>query len=172
MKHNKIFRAIYLTAILLLVKPAFSQVESFEIGVDGLTCSQCTRNVEISIRKLDFVADVIMNLENTEGKILIKKDSKIIISAISKAIYDAGFSVRFIKVDYNFNQLSIKDDFCFEDENATYLFVKVNPIVLNGLQSIKILGDKYQNRKEYKQWGKLLNGTCKPKEKPLYYVTI
>ena len=172
MMKNVFLKAIYLLAVFMFTKSAFSQVEDIEIGIDGLTCSQCTRNVELSIRKLDFVADVIMNLENTEGKITLKKDSKIVISDISKAIFDAGFSVRFITVSYNFKQASIKEGFCFEDENAFYLFVKVDSAILNGKQNIKILGEKYQNRKEFKQWKHELKGKCDSKEKQFYYVTI
>src|ERR1700759_948909 len=78
---------------------AKAQFQAVYIGVNGLTCSQCTRTVEMRIRKLDFVADVQMNLEHTEGKIILKKDKKADIEKIAQAVIDAGFSVRYLQAD-------------------------------------------------------------------------
>ena len=47
---------------------ASAQFQTVYIGVNGLTCSQCSRTVEMSIRKLDFVGDVQMNLAHTESR--------------------------------------------------------------------------------------------------------
>src|SRR4051812_34855647 len=91
-----------LTLIVLLlcaVIQAQAQFGNVYIGVNGLTCSQCTRTVEMSIRKLDFVADVQMNLEHTEGKIILKKNKKADMDKIAQAIVNAGFSVRYLQAD-------------------------------------------------------------------------
>lgn len=68
------------------------------IGVNGLTCSQCTRNVEMQLRRLPFVAEVHMNLEHTNGRIQLKEESGFTPERIVKAVQDAGFSVRYLKV--------------------------------------------------------------------------
>src|ERR1700759_2288056 len=73
-----------------------------EIGVDGLTCSACTRSVEMQIRKLDFVDSVSMNLEHTDGKIFFKKGAAVNIEKISQAVVDAGFSVRYLRAGFLF----------------------------------------------------------------------
>src|SRR4051812_34474653 len=80
-----------------------------EIGVDGLTCSACTRSVEMSLRKLDFVDSVVMNLEHTDGKIYFKKDQSVEPDKIAQAVVNAGFSVRFLKANFNFSGTQVKD---------------------------------------------------------------
>ncbi len=76
--------------------PGFSQIETVRVGVNGLTCSQCTRSVEKKLRQLPFVADVSMNLANTSGEIRLKQGVAFRPEAISRAVRDAGFSLRFV----------------------------------------------------------------------------
>jgi len=156
----------------LFIKIGIAQIQYAELGIDGLTCSQCTRNVELSLRKLEFVSDVQMNLENTQGKILFNANKNISLKALSKAVIDAGFSVRYLTISYLFKQQSISDGFCFEDENRTLQFVAIKNQVLDGTHNLKILGKVYQNKKEYKLWKSRINNTCERKDKPIYHVTI
>src|ERR1700744_1730275 len=96
----KIFKALFITLLFCYcVFPASAQFQAVYIGVNGLTCSQCSRTVEMSIRKLDFVADVQMNLEHTEGKIILKKDKKADMDKVAQAVVNAGFSVRYLQAD-------------------------------------------------------------------------
>ena len=45
----------------------FGQIQHLTVGINGLTCSQCSRSVELQLRKLSFIKDVNMNLQQTEG---------------------------------------------------------------------------------------------------------
>ena len=74
-----------------------AQPEFLTIGVNGLTCSQCTRNVEMKLRKLSFVTGVKMNLQQTNG-VLSFKPTGLDPSAIARAVRDAGFSLRFMEM--------------------------------------------------------------------------
>ncbi len=74
-----------------------AQFHWVQIGVDGLTCSQCTRSVEMNIRKLDFVDSVSMNLENTEGKILFKPGKKVSIEHVSIGITHFSLTLNRLK---------------------------------------------------------------------------
>src|ERR1700746_2210399 len=106
MKNIKIF----LSAFLLLLQFGVSAQFNYAlIGVDGLTCSACTRSVEMSIRKLNFVDSVTMNLEHTEGKIIFKKGAKVEVDKIAKAVIDEGFSLRSLYVGVNFDHLKLRD---------------------------------------------------------------
>jgi len=78
--------------------PVFSQIETMRIGVNGLTCSQCTRSVEKQLLQLRFIKDVDMDLANTSGEIHLKPGVPFRPEAVSKAIRDAGFSVRFVEL--------------------------------------------------------------------------
>lgn len=61
---------IFFFTILVLSSGCLAQFNRVEIGVNGLTCSQCSRGVETERRKLDFVRDVQLDLQHTRGRLL------------------------------------------------------------------------------------------------------
>lgn len=159
MKTIKLLSALLL---LLLTINASAQFTSAEIGVDGLTCSACTRSVEMSIRKLSFVDSVAMNLEHTEGRIFFKKNAKVEMDKVAKAVIDAGFSLRSLTASVNVNNnIKASNDFCWVYENNTYHFVKVPAAEnLNGSIRLKFIGDKYMSKKELKDWKMYMTSSC------------
>ncbi|MFI5205900.1 MAG: heavy-metal-associated domain-containing protein, partial [Candidatus Paceibacterales bacterium] len=159
-----------LLSLLLSIK-TFGQFTSAEIGVDGLTCSQCQRGVEMSIRKLDFIQDILVNLEHTNGKITFKSGSKVNMDKIAKAVSDAGFSVRFLKVNFTFNNLNVSDNFCFSYQGDNYQFIKAGNQLLNGEKTIKIVGKNFMSAKEYKSVKAELIKTC-DKLNPTFFVML
>jgi len=147
-----------------------AQVRHFELGVNGLTCSACSRTVEVSLRKLPFVKDVQMNLEHTEGQIFFKDNTNIDIAKIAKAVVDAGFSVRYLRGSYAVNNLSISPGNCIEVFGNKFVFVKSADKTLNGAVTLQFIGDKYMPRKEAKQWQPLLKDNCNSAHP--YFVTL
>jgi cation transport ATPase len=132
-----------------------------QIGVDGLTCSACTRSVEMSIRKLNFVDTVTMNLEHTEGKIIFKKNAKVEMWMVAKAVVDAGFSLRSLYAGVDIESLKVSTDLCWEFENNNYHFVKItNNVEIKKNLSIRFIGEKFMSKKEYKNWKVLCTLTC------------
>jgi len=97
------------------------------VGINGLTCSQCSRSVEIQLRKLSFVRDVKMDLEQTEGTIFFRDHRKVDMQAIAKAVRDAGFSLRFLKADVNGNTIQLSGQGCFEMDGDAYTFAGNRP---------------------------------------------
>ena len=157
-------RTIRSLLALLLLLPAIyapAQFTSAEIGVDGLTCSACTRSVEMSIRKLSFVDSVAMNLEHTEGKIFFKSNAKVDIDKVAKAVIDAGFSLRSLTASLNVSGIKASNDFCWSYENNTYHFVKMPAAEnLSGTIRLKFIGDKYMSKKELKDWKMYMTSNC------------
>ncbi len=143
-----------------------------EIGVDGLTCSACTRSVEMEIRKLDFVDSVAMNLEHTDGKIFFKKGAAVNIEKISQAVVDAGFSVRFLNAGFNFNNQQVSENSCFTYENNVYQFLGVDSKTLNGEVVMKFIGKKYLESKELSKWKSKMKSNCGDKSVNVYFVTL
>ncbi len=150
-----------------------------QVGVNGLTCSACSRSVEMSIRKLSFVDSVIMNLEHTDGKIIFKKGSKVEIDKIAKAFTDAGFSVRSLYTGITIENISVANDCCWNFENNTYHFIKVTESKeFKGTVSLKFIGDKYMPKSEYKEWKPYLSNPCvslvniDASSSKTYYVTL
>jgi len=153
-----------------------AQFISATIGIDGLTCSACSFATEKSIRKLDFVDSVFMELDKNIATVYFKKNSFVSIQLLAKKVYDAGFAVRSIYASYNFNNLTISNDFCFLENNSTYHFIKIeNEKKLNGIISLHFIGEKFMQKKEYKNWKLLLNNSCKTISNGVsneYFVTI
>ena len=160
MKSLPILFFTFLLATSLKISAQFSFAQ---IGIDGLTCSACSRSVEMSIRKLPFVDSVIMNLEHTQGKIIFKKGVKVEIEKIAKAVINAGFSVRSLYATINIDRLKINNDFCWMYENDNYHFIKVpDNKELKGIVSLKFIGEKYMPKKEFKTWKMYCNDLCNP----------
>lgn len=158
----KTFRILSLLFFLILAQLKMSaQFASAEIGVDGLTCSACTRSVEMSIRKLSFVDSVSMNLEHTEGKIIFKKGAKVDIEKIAKAVVDAGFSLRSLNAEIIIDDLKAGNDFCWDYQDNVYHFVKMPEYVeLKGPVKLKFIGSEYMSNKEYKAWKIYCTDAC------------
>ena len=125
----KPFRILILTLSFIIVAlHSFAQLNWAQIGVDGLTCSACTRSVEMSIRKLTFVDSVTMNLEHTTGKITFKKGAKVEIDKIAKAVTDAGFSLRSLYAGINISELKVTENACWQFENVIITRLAINGV--------------------------------------------
>jgi copper chaperone CopZ len=172
---NRLFRRCLTVLCFIAFFIAFNAKANYtwvQVGVNGLTCSQCSRSVEMSIRKLDFVQDVVMNLEHTEGKIIFKPNAKVDIKKIAKAVVDAGFSVRYLTAGFTFENIAVSNGFCYPFEGKQLQFVKVDSKNINGEVTLKFLGKNFLADKEYKMWKKDLEATCPKSQGEILYVTL
>jgi copper chaperone CopZ len=158
---------IHITLLCCLYIPANAQFTYAEVGVNGLTCSQCTRNVEMSIRKLGFVKDVEMNQQHTEGKIYFSAIAKVDMDKVAQAVRDAGFSVRYLKAGFAFGKTAGS---CFTYRGDTYSLLHAPATLPMGTALVTFIGNDYQARKDYRKWQ--LGTGCGSKEGKLYYITL
>ncbi|MEO6904284.1 MAG: heavy metal-associated domain-containing protein [Bacteroidia bacterium] len=166
------YRFLIVLFLGLINSNLYAFFDSVEIGINGLTCSQCTRSVELSIRKLSFVDNVEMNLEHSEGKITFKPNAKVSIEEIADAVMKAGFSVRYLRALFVFQNKNVNNNDCLLFEEQNYQFVKIEPKKLDGKTTLKFVGKKYLPTKEYKEWKPLLNNKCGNTKEPILYVTL
>lgn len=143
---NKIFAAT-LIIFLALTNIAIAQIQSATLGINGLTCSQCCRSVEMQLRSLAFVQAVEMSLKETEATIKFKNNKPIDFSLIPKAVKDAGFSTRFLQVVINTEKA--------DDVSAGWIATKGNVFnfavqeqVLSGSVKCLLLGKTYGGKQE------------------------
>ena len=165
----------YLAFVFLFLCGFFSanaQFETVYIGVNGLTCSQCSRTVEMSIRKLDFVDDVQMNLQHTEGKIILKKNKKADIDRIAQAVFDAGFSVRFLRADFTVDNSVATSGSCFNYKGDEYVFTQAPKEPLKGTIKLTFLGKKYLPKNEFKKVQQFMSTQCGDSAGKVYHVSI
>jgi len=170
-KNKNAFKTIVtITFVLICLHKGFAQFISAEIGVNGLTCSQCSRSVEMSLLKLNFVKEVQMDLESTVGKIIFKSGTKISFHKVAKAIRDAGFSVRYLKATYSFKNGNNTSN--FTPLNASGQFCLVNTIIkdLNGDILLTFLGKEFMPKQDYSKWSESIKKTCGELSKESYYV--
>ncbi|MEP7169040.1 MAG: heavy metal-associated domain-containing protein [Bacteroidota bacterium] len=140
-----------------------------EIGVDGLTCSACSRSVEMSIRKLNFVQDVKMNLDSTNGIVLFKKSSNVEIEKVARAVFNAGYSVRYLKAVFIFNDIPVADNDITHAENFYFYFLKSSVKVLKGKITMTFVGPKFMEKKSFSEWKSEIDKKKLPKEN-VYFV--
>lgn len=149
-----------------------AQIKTVKIGVNGLTCSACCRTVEMSIRKLSFVKDVKMNLENTDGEIFFTDGSDVDVEKIAKAVVNAGFSVRYLTASFLFSNLKVSNGFCFNTGKYNLQFVNATEKVLNGATEIKFVGQQFQPKGEFNKLKALLVNSCADKNEKVYFVML
>ena len=171
----KFLHAFSFTLLLLLCigwHPANAQFQTIFIGVNGLTCSQCSRTVEISIRKLDFVADVQMNLEHTEGKIILKSGKKADMDKIAQAVVNAGFSLRYLKADLTIDNSISSSGQCFDYKGDEYVFTEAPKQPLSGTVQLTFIGKKYLPAKDYKKVQQYMADRCGNTTGKVYHVSL
>jgi len=164
----------YVLATLLLSLPwkASAGIEWVEIGVNGLTCSMCTRSVEMSIMRLDFVDSVVMDLETTEGKVYLKSEEPADLKRIARAIVNAGFTVRFVKLHFNFTDVAVNDDGIFEWNGQPFEWIDFKKGVANKEADLKLVDEEFLTRKENSQWKKKLEHTSKTDSQKTLHVVL
>lgn len=157
-----------LILITMSVIPAQAGLKWADVGVDGLTCSMCSRSVEMSLRRLDFVDKVVMSLEATEGRIFFKPDMPIDLNAIAKAVVNAGFSVRFLKLQISFDDIPLNDDGSFVFQNQKFKWIDFQDRI-NEPVTLKLVAGNFLPKKESAEWKREI-GTSKSGDQNILHV--
>lgn len=135
----------------LIAGDVSAQFGEVHIGVNGLTCSQCTRNVEMRLRRLGFIEEVQMNLQHTDGIIRLKNAAVFDPSAIAKAVKDAGFSLRFLKADLNTADIVAKEESCFSIKGKSYQLIPSGS-TLQPQTTLQFIGPEFLPAADMKRW--------------------
>ena len=149
----RLFWIASIVSVLGLNTPVTAGIKWVEIGVNGLTCSMCSRSVEMSLLKLDFVEDVEMKLETAEGKISINTNSPVNLNAIAKAIVNAGFSVRFVKLQMSFEDIALQKDGTFVFQGQIFEWIDYTEQTRESV-SLQLLEENFLPKKESAAWKK------------------
>jgi copper chaperone CopZ len=143
---------LVLLATIFGVSDVSAQFKSATIGVDGLNCPSCSYGVEQSLRKLDFVQDIKTDLNTATATITFSPDKKVSIDDLSKKVYQAGFSVRFMNAVYHFPQpRKVAGDTVIINQRVFY-FLQSSSALLEGDVTLQLIGEKFVSKKTMKQW--------------------
>jgi copper chaperone CopZ len=175
---------ITLLFVCLLSLHAHAQLLSADVGVNGMTCSMCARGTEETLRHLDFIDSIDVDLNTLVAHITFKKSAEIPVEKIVQAVEDAGFSVRNISVVFNFSNEKVADDKHIDYGNDIFAFMGTGDQTLNGPVTLRFIDKPFVTKKEFKNWSKKtsmkcyannkMDSCCPPnvtKEKHLFHVT-
>ena len=169
-----ILRYIIFCSVIFLPWIVQCQFKSVEMGIDGLTCSMCSRSVEMSLVKLDFINRVVMDLNNNRSEIFFNEGAYVSIDKVAQAVIDAGFSVAYLNASFDFKEHPIDTDNCWNYEYEAYQFIDVKQPKLKGEMILKFIGKNFLSRSEMKKWKTQLseakNKICNQNEH--YFVTL
>ena len=84
------------TAIALLTFSSASIAVTIEMQVNGLVCGFCAQGIEKTLRKNAATADVLVSLEDRLVAIVTKDGTDISNDELTKALTDAGYTVKAI----------------------------------------------------------------------------
>lgn len=122
-----------------------AQYSNINISIAGLTCSQCSKSVEMQLKKLKFVTHVNMDLKATTASITTK--NQVDFYALAKAVSNAGFSVKNITAMLHLDKMIAQNDQCFLYQDNSFWILKPTTSKLITVQFIgKAFGNSASNK--------------------------
>ena len=149
---------------------ASAQMIKADLQVAGLTCSMCSRSVDKSLRTLDFIDSVGIDLSHASFILFFKKNKTVDFTQIKKKVQDAGFFVASLKINYKFDNLKIESNSTFNYQNMTFYFLNATAKTLNGIMAFRIVDKGFVSDKEYKKYIGQLNGATTSNN--IYHVVL
>lgn len=161
-------RAILLN-IIFLISLLFSNIvnsqniEYINLGINGLTCSQCSRSVEMQLKKLPFIQSIEMDLAGTQAILKIDERKNVNIYSIAQAVKDGGFSTR--SIDIHFDESPFKNNVCYTNVSLN-LYTKEK----NNSKVYRAWGPQFMNRKDFRS--QTLSPNPCPQKKIIFLLPI
>lgn len=153
---KKLFILLGLVAPLL----AAAQVSKVNLQASGLTCSMCTNAIHKSLKGLDFVSDIQVNIKNSTFELGFKPDKAVDFDKIKAAVEDAGFSVSKFYAVVNFSKAQATNDAHLAAGGHTFHFLNIKSTVLEGNKTVRLLDKGFVSSKEYKKNKALTQMEC------------
>jgi copper chaperone CopZ len=147
---------------------SFAQLDTVKIDVIGLTCSSCSKSVEEKLIHVDFVKAVYMNLNLNEAKVVVDFSKEVHWELLSKAVYDAGFSVgAFVIPSCTSVPIGLNGKTC----DSTYIYAGDSNLQRINNNVYRLIGKKYMDKKTFRVWKKkmALNNLIVSPESSVYY---
>jgi len=174
---------IVLFAIMLYNTSGFANFISAKIKVTGITCSMCSNSVNKALSSLKFVDKVEVDLEHAVFIVTFKSNSKVTIDEIKSKVEGAGFSIGELVADFQFQNVSVSNDYHYQFEGNTYHFVNVKDQKLNKTIPVRFVDKGLTSLKEHKKYVGLttylciksgkMESCCKISAPPrIYHITI
>lgn len=146
---GNMIKNLLLAFIILYPCKIFAQLDSVEIGVNGLTCSMCSYSVEYSLKKLPEIRSVNMDLNSNIALVYFKAGEAVNFEALAKKVKESGFSVRSVSFALPEN-VKISEDGSFIIGAMEFYLLKENA-GHNQSGRYRILNRSSMSKSDYKQ---------------------
>lgn len=159
---HKISVLVLYFACVALYTQALAQVDTVKIGVNGLTCSSCSKAVEEKLVRIPFVKSVIMNLNKNEATVLVDFSQTIDWNILAKAVYNAGFSVgSFVVPSCDFINNRLNGVEC----TSVYYYIG-EPVTTGRDEHYTLIGKFFMDKRSYAVWKKKITTLTIKNETP------
>ena len=139
---------------------AHAQFIKADLQVNGLTCSLCSKATEKSLRTLDFISDIKVDLNRNIFLLTFKKDQPVNLDQISKKVENAGFFINSLKATFNFDNAKVLNN-TFSYTGSTYYLINASNKALNGPIAFTIVEKGFAPPSIYKKYSNVA-GDNKP----------
>jgi copper chaperone CopZ len=160
---------IFIVLLITTVSAAKAQFTKAELQVSGLTCSMCSKATEKSLRTLNFIGDIKVDLNHNVFVITFKKDVPVSLDQISKKVENAGFFVNNLKATFNFDNVKVNNN-TFSYAGDTYRLVSGGDKPLAGLVAVTVVDKGFAPAAVYKKYSSQI--ADKPEAGRTYHIAI
>jgi hypothetical protein len=94
-----------------------------------------------------------MSLESAEGKVYFKANVPINLKKLAEAVVNAGFSVRFVKLQITFDTISLNSHGEFDFQNQSFRWINFQDKE-SGLITLLLVNEGFLPKKESVEWKK------------------
>lgn len=147
------------------------QILSAEVKANGLVCSLCSRSIEMSLMKLDFIEKVEVDLQNTTTLLSFKAGKEVDIGKITRAVEKAGFSVGSMKIEYRIPPVSDNSNGCIAEGPIVFQLLNHPRDQISGIVKFIVIGPEFMAKEDFRSWEKKIPEPCTTDEE-LYYVEV
>jgi copper chaperone CopZ len=147
MKTFKIFIAV----LAFTATTAHAQFIKAELQVNGLTCSLCSKATEKSLRTLNFIGDIKVDLNRNIFLLTFKKEASVNLDQIAKKVENAGFFINSLKATFNFDNVKVLDNY-FSYTGNTYYLINAGSKAFNGPTVFTVVDKGFAPTSVYKKY--------------------
>ncbi|MEE1884481.1 heavy-metal-associated domain-containing protein [Pedobacter flavus] len=162
------------------LKTNAQNITSAAIQINGLTCSMCTQATETSLRTLDFIDQIKVDLNKNQFDVTFKKGQSVNIDLISAKVEDAGFSVGNLAANFVFKNAEVDEKGQLITDGKVYRFENLKSKKLNGEVTAKVIDKNFLSPANFKKKAKQVksdayvtgSGMVNGKKTRVYHLSI
>lgn len=129
-----------------------AQFISAEIQINGIISSSSSFAAYKSIKTLDFIDSLTIDLNTTTAFITFDTTKKANFKLIAEKIIDSGFSIGKCNGICLLNSIQVSNSNCIELKGDSYKIITPNNKLLNGKQKFLFIDKRYLSKKEFSKW--------------------